>query len=57
MNNLSIEKFKKEGFTYEEIESVKRWLEDVAKGRVYTEEDFYAELDKTIFSKKNRTYV
>lgn len=50
MTNIDIEAFKKAWFTYEEIESIKQWLEDVENGRVYTEQEFYSRLEKSLFS-------
>ena len=50
MKNIDVEAFKKAWFTYDEIESVKKWLEDVEKGRVYTEQEFYSKLENTLFS-------
>ena len=57
MTKLNVEAFKKEGFSYEEIESIKEWLDDVNKWRVYTEEDFYSKIWKKIFSNKKEINV
>ncbi len=51
MTKIDVEAFKKEGFTFEEIESVKRWLDDIENGRFYTEEEFYSMVNKELFSK------
>lgn len=50
MTNIDVEAFRKEGFTFEEIESVKRGLDDVENWRTYTEEEFYSRLEKRLFS-------
>ncbi len=47
---IDLEAFKKAGFSYEEIESVKRWLSDIENWKVYTENEFYSRLDKRLFS-------
>ena len=50
MENIDIEAFKKAWFTFEEIESVRQWLEDVENGRVYTEQEFYSRVEKNLFA-------
>jgi predicted transcriptional regulator len=56
MTKIDIEAFQKQGFSFEEIESIKRGLDDVENGRTYTEEEFYSRLEKRLFS-KNKTNV
>ncbi len=56
MTEIDVEAFKKAGFSFEEIESVKKWLDDIENGRVYTEEEFYSRLEKRLFS-KSKNYV
>ena len=53
---LDMEALQKAGLSYEEIESVKRWLADIEAGRVYSEEEFYKNLEKRLFHKKE-SYV
>ena len=57
MANIDIEAFKREGFSLEDIESIKRWLDDIEEGRVYTEKEFYTRLEKRLFPKKSKAYV
>lgn len=56
MEDLNIEAFKKAWLSYEDIESVKRWIKDVQQGRIYSEEEFYSQLEKRLFSQE-KTYV
>lgn len=56
MTIIDTEAFKKAGLTEQEIESVKRWLEDVKIWKVYTEDEFYSSLENRLFSKQ-KTYV
>ena len=53
---LDKEALQKAWLSYEEIESVKRWLADVEAGRVFSEEEFYKNLEKRLFHKKE-SYV
>ena len=48
--DLDVEAFKKEGFSYEEIESIIEWNRQVDNGEFYSEEEFYSRLEKRIFS-------
>ena len=57
MTKLNVEAFKKEGFSYEEIESIKEGLDDVKNWRVYTEEEFYSKVWEKIFSNKKEINV
>ncbi|MDD4151376.1 MAG: hypothetical protein PHR68_02065 [Candidatus Gracilibacteria bacterium] len=50
MTVIDIEAFKKAGLSFEEIESIKQGLDDVENGRIYTEEEFYSRLEKSLFS-------
>ena len=56
MREIDVEAFKKDGFSYEEIESIKRWLKDIEDWNVV----FYDTVKKTsrekIFSKQ-KNYV
>jgi hypothetical protein len=54
MKEINVEVFQKEGFTFEEIESVKRGLDDVANGRVVSFDDVKLNARKEIFSKQKR---
>jgi len=51
MEKIDIEAFKKEWFTFEEIESIKRSIDDVENNRVFTEDEFYSRINKKLFSK------
>ena len=51
MKEIDIEAFKQAGFSYEEIESVKRWLDDIENGRVVSHEEVKLLARKKIFSK------
>lgn len=52
MKNINIEAFMKDGFSYEEIESVKRGLDDIEQGRVVSYEDVKKSLRKKLLSKQ-----
>ncbi len=56
MANIDVEAFKKAWFSFEEIEWIKRWLDDLEKWDIYEEAEFYSNLEKRIFSKK-KSYV
>lgn len=53
---IDLEALQKAWLSFEEIESVKRWLADIEAGRVYSEEEFYMNLEKRLFDKKE-SYV
>jgi len=57
MANINIEALKKAWLSFEDIEWVKRWLEDLGNGNIYEENEFYSNLEKRLFSKKVRAYV
>ncbi len=52
MKNINVEIFKKDGFSYQEIESVKRGLDDIEQGRVVSYEDVKKSLRKKLLSKQ-----
>ncbi|MBW7954697.1 hypothetical protein H3C61_02705 [Candidatus Gracilibacteria bacterium] len=56
MKEINVEAFKKAGLSFEDIEGIKRGLNDLENGNIYEENEFYLNLEKKIFSKKN-TYV
>jgi hypothetical protein len=56
MEEINIEKFKKEWFSFEEIESIKRGLDDVEKWRTISFEKVKIKARKEIFSKQ-KVYV
>lgn len=56
MKEINVEAFKKAWLSFEDIEWIKRWLNDLENGNIYEENEFYLNLEKKIFSKKN-TYV
>ena len=56
MLDIDIEAFKKDGFSYEEIESIKRWIKDIEEWKVISEEEFYSNIEKKLYS-KNKSYV
>lgn len=51
MEEINVEAFQKAGFSYEEIESVKQWLEDVKNWNTISFEAVKKEARKKIFSK------
>jgi len=53
---INMEAFKKAWFTYEQIQSIIRWNEQVNIWNIYTEEEFYSRLKKRIHSKQ-KVYV
>lgn len=48
---IDVEAFLKAWLSYEEIESVKRWLEDIKSGRTVSFDDIKKSARKKIFSK------
>ena len=56
MEDINIDNFKKEGFSFEEIEWIKRGLDDVEKGRTISFNDVKLKARKKIFS-NNKSYV
>jgi len=57
MLNINIEALKKAWLSFEEIEWIRRWLKDLENGDIYEENEFYSNLEKRLFSKKEKTYV
>ena len=53
---IDVEAFRKAWCTYDEIEWIKRWLQDLENWNIYEETEFYSNLEKRIFSKR-KTYV
>ena len=51
MKEINVEAFKKAGFSYEEVESIKQWLEDVENWNTVSFEEVKKEARKKIFSK------
>ena len=51
MENIDVEAFKKAWFSYDEIESVKQWLEDVENWNTVSFEEVKLDARKKIFSK------
>jgi len=56
MKNIDIDAFKNEGFTFEEIESVKRGLDDIENGKTISYKKVKEKARKEIFSKQ-RAYA
>lgn len=54
---IDVEAFKKAGLSFEDIEGIKRWLNDLENGNIYEENEFYSNLEKRLFSKKEKAYV
>jgi hypothetical protein len=52
MEKIDVVAFQKEGFSFEEIESVKRGLDDVEKGRTVSFSKVKQNARKEIFSKQ-----
>lgn len=44
-NNL-----KKDGFSFEEIESINRWRKDISEGRIYSHDEVMSYARKELFS-------
>lgn len=53
---INIDAYKNEWFTYEEIESIKRWLDDVENAWIIPYNEVKILARQKIFSKEN-TYV
>lgn len=53
---IDVEAFKKAWFTFEEIESVRQWLEDVENGNTISFDEVKMIARKKIFS-KSKVYV
>lgn len=53
MEEINVEAFKKAWLTFDEIESVKQWLEDVENGNTISFEEVKLEARKKLFSKSN----
>ena len=51
MATINIEKFKENWFSFEEIESIKKWVSQIEKWEVYDENTFYSNLEKRLFQK------
>jgi hypothetical protein len=51
MEEINIEKFKKEWFNFEEIKSIKRGLDDVAKWRTISKSEMNTFIKEELFSK------
>ncbi len=51
MSKIDVEAFRKEGFSFEEIESVKRGLEDVENGRTISRSEMNKFIKKELFAK------
>ncbi len=51
MTTINVDKFKKTWFSYEEIESIKKWIEDVENGRTVSESQMKKFIKKELFSK------
>lgn len=49
MTTIDTKIFKEKWFSFEEVESVKRWLSQVESWEVYDENTFYSNLEKRIF--------
>ncbi len=50
MTEIDVEAFKKAGFSFEEIESVKRWLDDIKNWNTIAHNDVKHLARKKIFS-------
>jgi len=51
LNQESIEAFKAEWFTFEEIKSIQEWLKDIEEWNVYTQEQVDDYINNTLFAK------
>ncbi len=56
MEIINVEAFKNAWLNFEDIEWIKRWLNDLENWNIYEENEFYSNLEKKIFSKK-KSYV
>jgi len=52
MTKINIEAFKKEGFSFEEIESIKRWIDDVENWRTVSYKEVKKIARENILSKQ-----
>ena len=50
MTEIDVEAFKKEWFSYEEIQDIIEWNRQVDNGEFYTEEEFFYRLEKRLYS-------
>ncbi len=57
MAKIDVDRLKKEWFSFEEIDSILKWTEDIENGDVFTEEEFYNEINSKIFSKYKKSHV
>ncbi len=57
MSKIDVDRLKKEWFSFEEIDSILKWIEDIENGDVFTEEEFYNEINSKIFSKYKKSHV
>ena len=48
--SIDVDIFKKAGFSFEEIESIKAWILDLEEGRIYDESEVFERLHKKISS-------
>ena len=53
----NINNLKKSWLDLDEIESIKRWIKDLENWNTFNENEFYSNLEKRIFSKKEKNYV
>jgi predicted transcriptional regulator len=51
MEKIDVEAFKKEWFSFEEIEWIKEWLEDIKNGRVISHSEIKEFVSNELFSK------
>ena len=51
MNEINIEAFKKEWFSFEEIEWIKEWINDIENGRVISHAEMKKFVSNELFAK------
>ena len=49
--DIDLEAFKKAGFTYEEIESIKKWERDIKEWKLISKEEMNNFIQNELFSK------
>lgn len=58
LDETTIQELKASWYTFEEVESIKRWLQDVKDGNVIPEEQFWKEIYAAVNTKmKTGEYV
>lgn len=51
LNQETIEAFKNEGYSFEEIQQIQEWLKDIEEWDLYTQEEVDAYIENELFGK------